>query len=147
MFSDPEQEVLRETTRIRLALARLYLDRGRLGEAASQLDVVDESLGQDRVSFRMERDVLRSRLEIVRGDCEPAYRRLKRGLRLARPRRTDWRAMLLQAQLGSEWQAVTEAYALLAVAAYETGHLDDARWALQEAQDRGAGMEELARLL
>jgi len=147
LFSSPESQALRETTRIRLALARLYLDQARLEQAESQLDVVEEGLGQDWVSFRVERDALRSRLDIARGDYEAAFRRLRRTLRIASPRATDWRAMLMRVQLGSEWQALAEAYALLAVAAYETGNLDDARWAMQEARERGAGVEELARLL
>jgi tetratricopeptide (TPR) repeat protein len=147
LFSDPRAAVLRETARIRLALVRLYLDQGRLADAASHLDLVDESFGPDRVSFRVERDALRSRLEILRGQYEPAFRRLKRTLRLAGPHRTDWRAMMVRVRLGSEWQAMIEAYALLAVAAYETGHLEDARWALQEARDRGAGVDALSGLL
>jgi hypothetical protein len=55
--------------------------------------------------------------------------------------------MMVRVRLGSEWQAMIEAYALLAVAAYETGHLEDARWALQEARDRGAGVDALSGLL
>ena len=138
---------LRESARIRLALARLYLDRARLHEAESQLDTVDESLGQDPIGFRVERDALRGRLEIARGDYEPAFQRLKRMLRMASRGGTDWRSMLLRVRLGSEWQAMTEAYAMLAVAAYETGNLAEARWALQEARERGADVDELSRLL
>mgnify|MGYP000703534639 CR=1 FL=1 len=43
--------------------------------------------------------------------------------------------------------AMTEAYALLAVAAWETGHLEDARWALREARERGAEMTALAEMI
>jgi hypothetical protein len=147
MFSDPATEAMRETARIRLALARIYLDRGLPVEAAAQLDEVDRSFGSDWVSFRVERDALRSRLDIGRGDHGSAFRRLKRMLKMAGPQRSNWRAMAVRVRLASEWQAMTEAYALLAVAAYETGHLDDARWALREARDRGAVMDELASLL
>jgi ATP/maltotriose-dependent transcriptional regulator MalT len=139
--------VKRETAQIRLGLARLYLDLDRPAEAASQLETVEESFGPDRISLRVERDALLSRLEVALGDYEPAYRRLKRTLRLAGRDSADWRSMLLRVRLGSEWQAMTEAYALFAVSAYETGHLDDAYWALQEARDRGAHVDALSGLL
>jgi hypothetical protein len=106
-------------------------------------------LESDRVSFRVERDVLQSRLEIARGSYEPAFRRLKKTLKLAAPREgaRGWRAALWKVQLASEQLAVIEAYMLLAVAAYETGHTEDARWAAQEAREHGADLRALTELL
>jgi hypothetical protein len=125
--------------RIRLALTRVYLDQGRLADAAAALDEIDrESDASNRTFFRMQRDALRSRLEILRGEFGPAYHRLKKTLRLASPRRVrvPWRNLLLQVQLNTERAAVTEAYALLAIAANEAGKPEIFRWALREARDR-----------
>jgi hypothetical protein len=145
---DPEAELLHENARIRLELARLYLDQGRSGEALAELDAVEESLGPGRAIFRMARDSLRSRLEIMRGDYQAAYRRLKKALRLAAPRRPprNWRAVMWRAQLSSELLAMKEAYALLAIAAFETGRGNDLRWALQEAEERGVDVSLLKEI-
>ena len=85
----------------------------------------------------------------MQGDYQPAYRRLKKTLRLAAPRRNprNWRAVLWRAHLSSESLAMKEAYALLAIAAFQTGHRDDFRWALREAEERGVDislLEEIA---
>jgi hypothetical protein len=97
----------------------------------------------------MEREVLVSRLEIQQGEYQAAYKRLKRTLRLAAEGRapTGSRSLLRQIQLRSERLAMTEAFMLLAVAAYELGHENDARWALEEARERGADVSLLARTL
>jgi hypothetical protein len=145
---DQQTELLHENARIRLELARLLIDQGRYGEALAELDAVEESLGPSRAVFRMARDSHRSRLEIAQGDYQPAYRRLKKTLRLAAPRRNprNWRAVLWRAHLSSESLAMKEAYALLAVAAFETGHRDDYRWALREAEERGVDMSLLREI-
>jgi hypothetical protein len=132
--------------RIRLGLARLYMDQGRDGEAEAALDRIDRELENgDRRIFRMQRDALRSRLEILRGEYEPAYRRLKKTLRLASPRRVrvPWRNLILQLQLNTERAAVTEAYTLLAIAARETGNRDAFDWALHESRGRGVDVSLL----
>jgi tetratricopeptide (TPR) repeat protein len=134
---------------IRLALSRLYLDRYHHAECAEQLREVDELFSRERNTLRMEREVLASRLEIQQGEYQAAYKRLKRTLRLAGERRapTGSRSLLRQIQLRSERLAMTEAFMLLAVAAYELGHESDARWALEEARERGADVSLLARTL
>jgi tetratricopeptide (TPR) repeat protein len=145
----PQTPPLQEEARIRLALARLYLDRRMEDEAQAELGAVEALMEGDDHTQRMERDVLRSRLEIARGEYAPAYRRLKKTLKLQAPRETarGWRATLWRVRLRSERLAMTEAYALLAVAAWETGHLEDARWALREARERGAEMTALAEMI
>jgi hypothetical protein len=128
-----------QDVKIRLALARVYLDQGRLEESEEALDGIDRELETwDRMMFRMQRDALRSRLEILNGDYEPAYKRLKKTLRLASPRRArvPWRNLMLQLQLNTERAAVTEAYSLLAIAAHETGNRNVFLWALSEARAR-----------
>ena len=95
--------------------------------------------------FRMQRDALRGRLEILRGDYDRAYKRLKKTLRLASPRRVrvPWRNLILQLQLNTERAAVTEAYSLLAIAAHETGNEDTLAWALDESRSRGVDVSLL----
>jgi hypothetical protein len=138
-LNHPENEMLQEDARIRLVLARMYIDQRRDEEALAELDAVEEMLESNRATFRMARDTLRSRLDILGGDYLAAYKRLKQTMKLAAPRRgaRTWRASLWKAQLSGERLAMTEAYALLAIAAYETGNMEDFRWALQEAEERG----------
>jgi tetratricopeptide (TPR) repeat protein len=131
---------------IRLALARLYLDQGRDSDGEEILDRVDDEIDPwNRNLFRMQRDALRSRLEIRRGEYEPAYRRLKKTLRLASPRRArvPWRHIALQMQLNAERSAVTEAYTLLAIAAHEQSDAEIFRWAMTESRARGVELEAL----
>ena len=92
-----------------------------------------------RHRYRMERDTLWARLSLRSGRYDEAYRRLKQTMRLAAPEREPlrWQARLLRLRLKSERQAMTDAYALLAVASRETGHLDDYEWALAGARERG----------
>jgi hypothetical protein len=94
----------------------------------------------------MERDALRSRLEIQRGEYGAAFKRLKKTLRLAAPLSgpRTWNALLWQLQLNSERLAMTEAFTLLAIAAHETGQDEESRWAMREARDRGADISLLA---
>jgi len=128
--------------RIRLALARLYLDQGRATEAEQALDRIDDDTEETgRSIFRMQRDALRGRLEIMRGEYDRAHKRLKKTLRLASPRRmrVPWRNLILQIQLNTERAAVTEAWSLLAIAAHETG--DDETFALALGEARGRGVD------
>jgi hypothetical protein len=130
---------------IRLSLATIYLDRWRLDEAGAMLDAVERLLRDEPVIHRVRRDALAGRLEIARGDHGAAYRRLKRMLKLAAPRRRAdaSRAVMWKARLGAEREALTEAYALFAIASHETGNEDDFRWALREARERGVDLDAL----
>ncbi len=136
-----------EDARIRLALVRLYLDQGRALDAEVQLEAADELLQSHPHLFRMERDALWARLDIQRGAYETAFKRLRKTLRRAAPQgepRT-WRALLWQLQLNSEREAMTEAYALLAIAALETGRRGECDWAFDEARNRGVDLSLLQR--
>ena len=148
----PSEESREESKRkadagILLSLASLYLDQQRLDEAEERLDAAESLLDADRVTHRMKRDALHGRLDIARGDHEAAFRRLRRTLKLVAPRRENqkWRALMWKARLGSEREALTEAYALFAIASYETGNTDDLRWAVQEARERGVDLDVLTR--
>ena len=122
----------------------MYIDQGRELEALVELDEVEQMLGQNRATYRMARDTLRSRLDILRGDYLDAYKRLKKTMKLAAPETTrTWRDSLWKAHLSAERLALTEAYALLAIAAFETGNRDDFRWALEEAEVRGVKVSPL----
>ena len=60
---------------------------------------------------------------------------------------SHWNTPLNQIQLNAERDSVIEAFALLAIAAHETGNTDDYRWALAAAIERGvdaAPLEQLA---
>ncbi|NIW36930.1 MAG: hypothetical protein GWN32_10495, partial [Gemmatimonadetes bacterium] len=120
-------------------------DQHRDDEALAEMDVVDQQLLRDRDLFRMERDVLRSRLEMRGGDYQAAFRRLRRSLRQASPERdaASWGALLSQVRLSSERLAVTEGFALLAICARETGNDEVFSWALAEARDRGVDVSNL----
>jgi tetratricopeptide (TPR) repeat protein len=142
---NPETEAQRADARIRLALARLYLDQDREAEALGELDFIDRELDPTRTLFRVEREALRSRLDVRRGEYRSAIKRLRRTLRLAVTERRNWRALLNRIYLGSERLALTEAFALLTVAALETGRYEDMRWAHAEAVGRGADMRALKR--
>jgi hypothetical protein len=145
-----------ENVRIRLALARLYLQQGREGEATAALDAIDRELaGDGERSFRVERDALRSRIDLRHGGHAAALRRLKKTLRALSPRRDGAPEALAGggAAAGGEQAALAEAYALLAVAAEMAGAEEDLRWALREARGRGVdvsafrptgGAEEIA---
>lgn len=131
--------------RIRLARARLFLATGRPEAAAAELAAVDASPDGGRSFFRMERDALAARLELRAGDAEAAHRRLRKTLRLASPRHgpASWRALVRQLQLRSERDAMTEAWALLAVASWRVREAEDFRWAVDEARSRGVDLGPL----
>ncbi len=136
-----------EDSRIRLSLARLYLRQGKLEASRGMLDRVEEDLVGDRQMFRMERDVLWARLEMAEGQTTEAFRRLRKTMRLAAPRGgpRNWQAMLWQVQLNSERLAVTEGFALLAIAARELGETADFEWARDLASGRGADLSAFQR--
>jgi hypothetical protein len=128
-----------EDLRIRISLARLYLEQGRRGPAHRELDAIDADLiANSEDPLPIERGVLRSWLEVKEGEHASARRRLRRIVRDATlaaegDRRGD--ASLLR--LATERQALTEAYGLLAIAALETGRSNEHRRAAEAAADRG----------
>jgi len=142
---DDVTDCSREDAAIQLALARLYIDLDRDDEAQARMQAVDALLVDDGDTYRMERDTVWARLSLRSGQYDEAYRRLKKTMRLAAPEREPlrWQARLLRLRLKSERQAMTDAYALLAVASRETGNLDDYEWAMAGARERGVDLTGL----
>ncbi len=113
-----------ENARIRTLLARFLLDRGDLQAAEKEITAAESLLEKpDAQAGWADRQILRGRLELARGDAEAAYVRLKKGR--------------------FEWWLGAEGNALLAVAATETGHERMAREALQNAEAEGVDMRAL----
>ena len=96
-------------------------------------------MASDSARFRMEREVLASRLDVRNRDYDSAYRRLRKTLRLMSTGDAvrSWRSMRVRLRLSSEREAVREAFALFAIAAFETDNPEDLAWANREARDRG----------
>jgi hypothetical protein len=133
----PRREPAVEDARIRLDLARLYLDTDRDAEAAEELAWIDRSIDERYWSpYRVEREMLRARIDLRAGEHAAALRRLRRLLRAAAPpaEGSQRRGRAWWTQSTSEQQALVEAFTLLAVAAHETGATDDLAWALDETR-------------
>ncbi|HEY7213661.1 MAG TPA: M1 family aminopeptidase, partial [Thermoanaerobaculia bacterium] len=103
--------------RIELARARLLLDQGKEQEAEAALDRSQRFYKDDE-----EFQLLRSRLDVRRGDYKKAFQRLLKGL-------------------GS---LSGEGYALLAIAAHETDHSVAFEDAAKKARENGADLTVLA---
>lgn len=106
--------------RIELARARLFLEQGRDGEAAEALDRAERMYKDDE-----EFQLLQARLDMRRGDYPKAYQRLRKELK--------------KGDLYS-----IEGYALLAIAARETGHGEELEKALKKAREGGADVGALS---
>ena len=64
----------------------LHFSPGRVRLAQEALDGIEQEMESwDRRMFRMQRDALRSRLEIQQGEYEPAFREARPGLPSSRP--------------------------------------------------------------
>lgn len=97
--------------RIELARARLFLDQGKEQEAEEALERSQRFYKDDQ-----EFQVVRSRLEIRRGDYQKAFQRLQK----------------------STGSLSSEGYALLAIAAHESGHAAAFQDAVKKARENGA---------
>jgi hypothetical protein len=108
------------------ALARLYLDQGRLGEAAEQIGLARERMQRDdRWLFEHEVLALEARLAIRSGRPEQALRELR------------------QAVEREPEVASTEVAALLAVASHLAGQPGDWTAACRDARSRGVDLGPL----
>jgi hypothetical protein len=102
--------------RIELALARLFLDEGKEQEA-------DEALDRSQRFYKDAEEylLLRSRLDVRRGDYRKAFQRLLKAL----------------------GNLSGEGYALLAIAAHETSHSAGFDMALKKARESGTDVTAL----
>lgn len=113
-----------ENARIHTLLARFLMDRGELDGAEKEIVAAEGLLEKpDHEAGWWDRHLLRSRLELARGDAEAAYTRLR--------------------QARYSWSLGAEGYALLALAASESGHDRMAEQALEKAEARGVDMRAL----
>ena len=139
----------RDDALIHLRLARLALDRSDETLAHKEIASAVEILGPDSHALRIELAALAGRIDLRHGDYKSAFKRAKNALRLFSPRRQQryWRLRGWQAQVGADWLATTDVLAILAVAAFETGHNEELRWALEGAGDRGVDLSVLQPLV
>jgi len=105
---------------IELRRARILLDQGNDQEAETALGKAERMLGESE-DFK----VLRSRLDVRRGDYEKAFKRLRKGL-----------------AGGGELDS-SEEYALLAIAARQTSHKEELDKAVRKARENGADVSLL----
>lgn len=141
-----ERRARLEDALIHLLLARLHLDQGRQGEAREVLQQAEALFDRfDTHSHAALRATLKVRLNILDRSYQEAYDSLAKRLRLSFPvrdddttsdriRRNRWR----RGQRGT-----AEEYSLLAIAAFETGHIEVSRRAAEEAEERGADVTAL----
>jgi hypothetical protein len=136
-----------EDTAIQLGLAEIYLDTGRFAAAIEALDAADRLVSGPlyQLWYVASRDLLRARLELEQGDYKAAYRRLSRHVYLEFVQRygepiadTLRRRRFLEGTTTRR-----EAYAMLALAAHETGETAVALKALEEAESRSVDMSAL----
>ncbi len=111
---------------IRFALIRLYLDHGRIDEAAHEYKALEDSFRRsDRLRFREALAVFAARIDLAQGDSLRAYSVLRKTFH------------------GRKAIDSPEGYALLAVAAYLTDHDEVYGKARTRALDRGVDLGEL----
>ncbi len=113
-------------TSLHILLARLYLDRGRLAEAAERIELARARLRrEDRWQFERELLALEARLAILGGRPDQALRELRQ-------------ALGRDAELES-----TEIAALLALASHLAGQPADWTVACRDARSRGVDLGPL----
>jgi tetratricopeptide (TPR) repeat protein len=126
---DIEIEAARLDTRIRLALARLALDEGSPERAAAELDEARRLVrGADRWLLAEELLAGESRIDLLRGEPDRAYRRLRKAL--LRRREVD----------------AAEPWALLAIAARAVGEVEDFERAAARARKLGVEIGPLVEV-
>jgi hypothetical protein len=126
-------------------LARHYLDRGETANAEDALQTADRLLrGAERGWFRFYGSMIESRLDLHRFDYEGAYDRLRRHLRLEFQQRAgeSMADQLRRVRFRRGFTGDGQAYALLAIAARETGRDAVYLRAAEEAVRRGGNLGE-----
>lgn len=115
-----------ENARLHTLLARFLVDRGEYDKAEQEILAGEKLLDRpdSRAGWR-DRRILRSRIDLARGDPEAAYLRLRNGL------------------VG--WWLGAEGYAVMAVVADMTGRDRIAEQALERAEARGVDVRELRK--
>jgi tetratricopeptide (TPR) repeat protein len=135
-----------------IGLATIHIERGSDSAAAAALDEADRLLtGLDKDHYAFWRKALRARIAERTGDHAAAYDILGKILYLDFPQRADESladvARRLRFSSDDRYYGGGDDYALLAAAAWETGHEDIARAAAGEAKKRDADVAALETLM
>ena len=142
---DLEWEALHQDVALHLALSRLHLDAGQDDLARQALETAESALPDGSSFEESTRLVLRCWLEIRNGHFKLAYNELSKLLGL-RPRQRQEESYAIRPERRQAYRDA-DAYALLALAAYETGRREVAEHAVEEARRRGADMTILVELM
>jgi hypothetical protein len=139
-----------EDVAILLDLCELYLIGGRDEEAREAFERAEATLGGlDKQRYRLTRTLLEARFDIRDGDFKSAYQQLSKNLALDLDRSSDDtvfdRARRKKFTRGYHLDA--DAYAMLALSAYQTDHEQIALAALEEAEERGCDMSSLREMI
>jgi hypothetical protein len=135
---------------ILLELSELYLNQGRDVEARQAFDRAEDNLGGlDKRRYRVTRMMLECRFDIRESDFKSAYQRLSKNLALDFGRSSEDTVFdrARRKKFASGWRMDGDAYALLALSAFKTDHVQVARVALEEAEERGCDMTALRKLM
>ncbi|MCH7780126.1 MAG: hypothetical protein IH848_04710 [Acidobacteria bacterium] len=125
---DYKDSVERGTVRIHLLLAELYLRSGEHARAVAELGIVEASPKKIRRAFRERVEVARSRIDLGKRNYQAIVDRLRKRRR------------------GRNRMRRIEAYAVLAVAAHETGHDEIYEKASRTAEKNGVDISALTDL-
>ena len=121
-----EEQASRMNSEIHLRLARLYTDRGDYDAAREQIVLAKKAYGQSSYQLNKRLDVYESRIDLLEGDPERAFNRLKK--------------------LDAGFTAVsTEGYMLFAIAAKRVGKEKAFERALRVLRARDADVTLLTR--
>ena len=132
--------------RIRIDLARMFLDSDRDGDAIRELDRVERDLRpSDRSMFQVALALARSRVDLRAGNPREAGQRLGRLIGLLEPRSsfTTWWQYRLYLEIHTGTGTAAELAALYAVATRLTGDDDGFEKAAREASERGCDLSAL----
>ena len=120
-FKKPMLEIQTQLTNsaLHLSLARLYIDQGKEAEGAAELKQANKSLDREwREFIDDEVALLQSRIDVRHGDYAAAYDRMSKHLKEERP-------------------GTAEAFALLAIAAKQSGQTAELQRSIDMARQLG----------
>jgi tetratricopeptide (TPR) repeat protein len=133
-------------------LTQLYLDQDRDDEAIQTFEQAKAKLPSlDRNFYKRTRTLIDSRIAVREGRYKEAYGQLSKSLALDFDRTSESTifdsARRKKFRSGRRAWMSGDAYALLAIAAWETGHREIADRAIEEAEERGAEMSALRAVM
>lgn len=143
-----ERQTRLEDAVILYRLAQLYLDQGRDDEAYRAFEQAKDKIPSlDRNFYKRTRNLIDSRIAVREGRYKEAYGQLSSSLALDFDRTSESTifdsARRKKFRSGRRAWMGGNAYALLAIAAWETDHREIAERAVEEAEERGADMSAL----